>query len=199
MRSNFFRNFLLGLAAAITVVAAVPTHAASEVVLSYNGVYNTYTAVATGLTPASSPTDFLTLTGSATKTIRVVRAECTGVATAAGTNEIRAVKRSTANSGGTASTLTAAPLDSNLSAASAVAKSYTANPTTGTLVGNIGSALFTAGTTAAAASPALFTFGVGANYPVVLRGTSQVFALNGAATSFGSGTSLSCAVTWQEL
>lgn len=173
----------------------------SGIVISSPDRKATYSAVAVGLAPAASATDFLTVTGSASATVRILEAQCSGVSTAAATATVVGLVRSTANSAGTASTLTNVPLDSNSVAATAVAKSYTANPTTGTLVGNIRVASLTTGTAASSAvTPTLLSwrFGNSSDQEVVLRGTSQVFALNGNAASFSAGTALNCSVTWTE-
>lgn len=162
----------------------------------------TYSAVITGLAPAASATDFFTLTGSATTTVRVLEAGCDGTATAIGAKLVQALLRSTANSAGTSSAGTAVPYDSNNAAATATVLGYTANPTTGTGIGNIGAAVMQLNQTATAtyaARPLLFQFGQGQGMQeVVLHGVTQVFALNGAGASFPSGTSLNCHVVWTE-
>lgn len=200
MKMNRILSAVLLLAAA--ALAPIAADAQSQTVYSYSGVYPTYTAVAVGLVPAASATDFLTLTGSATKTVKVTRANCTGISTAAATALLVALKRSTADTAGTSTTLTAVPSDSNLAAATAVAKAYTANPTTGTLVGNLRAHYVTTSTAASSQVPielTPFEFGsFGANYPVVLRGVAQTFALNGNGASFSGGTTLACSVQWTE-
>jgi hypothetical protein len=161
----------------------------------------TYSAAFTGLSPAASATDFFTLTGSASVTVRIKSVECSGISTAAATATIVALRRSTANSAGTSSALTATKHDSQAAAASATALSYTANPTTGTLAGNLRAgklSTVTAASTALAAPTLRWIFGDSDAQDVVLRGTAEVFALNGAGASFSSGTALDCSVTWTE-
>lgn len=161
----------------------------------------TYSASIVGLSPAASATDFVTLTGSATATLRVLHAECSGISTANATATVEALVRSTANSAGTPSAMTAVPHDSNDPAASGSVTAYTANPTTGTLTGIVRAGKLTTVTAASTtvAQPVLaWDFGQGIGQEVVLRGTGQVFALNGAGASFTSGASLNCSVTWTE-
>jgi hypothetical protein len=163
----------------------------------------TYSAVVTGLAPAASATDFLTLTGSASATVRLTEISCSGVSTAAATQSIVGVLRSTADSAGTATTPTVVAADQNSPAASAVVKGYTANPTTGTLIGNIRGGFLstnTAASSAFASAPLTWRFGngPGAEQEVVLRGATQQFALNAAGVSFTSGASLNCHVVWTE-
>lgn len=162
----------------------------------------TYMATVKALAPAASATDFFTLTGSATTTVRVLSASCDGVSTAAATANVVALLRSTANATGTHSAPTAVPLDSNNAAATATVLAYTANPgTLGTLIGNIDTKSLTTNTAASSAflsQPTIFDFNAGDEQQVVLRGATQVFALNGAAASFTSGAALNCTVKWTE-
>ena len=161
----------------------------------------TYSAAFTGLTPAASATDFFTLTGSASVTVRIKSVECSGISTAAATATIVALRRSTANSAGTSTDLTETKHDTQAPTASATALSYTANPTTGTLAGNLRAGKLSTVTAASTAVPSqrlAWTFGDGDGQDVILRGTGEVFALNGNGASFSAGTSLDCSVTWTE-
>lgn len=168
----------------------------------------TYSAAFVALAPAASATDFLTITGSATKTVFVRSVSCSGISTAAATATINGVVRSTANTGGTAVTPSATaggqlvPHDSTASAATAAVAAYTANPTTGTLVGIVRSDKLTTTTAASSAvngQPLMvWRFGDNQDQSVVLRGATQVFALNGAGASFSAGTALNCSVEWIE-
>lgn len=89
-------------------------------------------------TPAATPTDLVTLTGSATTTIRVISLYLATQNTAAGSQIFLVIKRSTADTTGTFVTGTNVPLDSNDAAATAVCGHYTANPgALGTAVGTI--------------------------------------------------------------
>src|SRR5689334_4986236 len=94
-----------------------------------------YSAGILSLAPAASATDIFTITGSASKTIRVVEIALIGTQTTAGVVGIQLVKRSTANSAGTSSAPTVVPHDSASAAGTATVLAYTANPTTGNLVG----------------------------------------------------------------
>lgn len=162
----------------------------------------TYSISTMALAPAAATTDFLTLTGSATQNVWVISAGCSGVSTANATATIVALKRSTANAAGTSTAPTRVPHDSTDPAATATGLAYTANPTTGTLVGNLRAgklATNTAATSSTGNSGISWQFGGdGYSQPIVLRGTTQVFALNGAAGTFSAGTALDCWITWSE-
>jgi hypothetical protein len=158
----------------------------------------TYSASALAFTAANSATDIFTLTGSGTKTIYITKVTVSATQATAAVRDVVFLKRSTANSGGTASTLTAVPYDSAFSAATATARSYTVNPTTGNLVGNIGCYKLSIPTTTAVDLPQLnVVFGQDGPQPVVLRGTSEVFAVN--LNGVTSGTNLfSITIEWME-
>jgi hypothetical protein len=120
--------------------------------------------------------DIALLPGSGTKTIRVTRVEVS--LTTTGTAAIESVsllKRSTADTAGTSSAMTAVPHDSNFSAASAAPLSYTVAPTQGTLVGTLRGVLFNDQSASLPGSATwLWEFGTrnGAS-SIVLRGTAQ--------------------------
>ena len=134
-------KILAGLLALFTLAFCPAAYAGSygEVQLapSYKA---TYCASSAFFTPAASATDLAVINGSASKTIRVLKIFLNYKSTAAGSTDVEnflVIKRSAANSGGTATTLTNVPLNSTSASASAVAKNYTANPTPGATVGTI--------------------------------------------------------------
>ena len=147
----------------------------------------TYSAAITGLVPVTAATDIFTLTGSATKLVKVTRIAITGSTTLATMPilPIQLLKRSTADTSGTSTAPTIVPHDSNNAAATATVLAYTANPTTGTLVGVIRNyrmmlqfTPFTA-TDFPISLPYVEDFGVmRPAQPPILRGTAQVFAVN---------------------
>lgn len=162
----------------------------------------TYRAAVVALATAASATDFITISGSATKTVQVTRLECNGIASTAATPDIVVLKRSTANTTGTSTSPTATPLDSASPAATAVVKAYTVNPgALGTLIGNIGAVklpLPLAATGADLTRTAMLGIGVGPMQPVTLRGAAQSVALNGNAATLGTGAALDCTAEWVE-
>jgi len=152
----------------------------------------TYSAVAVAIAPAASATDVFTITGTASKTVRVLRVGISGTQTTAGMVNIVLAKRSTANSSGTSAAATAVPNDSGNAEATATVLSYTVNPTTGTLVGNVRAGMVLISGTASVAPNEMTVYDFG-NLPgqcIVLRGTAQVLAvnLNGVTVTGGSMT-----------
>lgn len=164
----------------------------------------TYHASITGLAPAASTTDFFTLTGSATAVVRVKYLECSGISTANANNLVTLLRRTTANTAGTATNPPAVPSDSNDTAATAVVAAYTANPTLGTTVANAfiragRLSTVTAATATVETTPPLFwAFGMQNDKEITLRGATQVLALNGAGVSFSAGAALNCDIEWIE-
>lgn len=201
---NHFRHALLAAGALLLASSLAPAGAVGPIQsqLQVYPQWNTYNATIASLTPAASATDFFTITGSATKVIYVRSIGCTGTSTAAASQVITELVRSTADSGGTSTGSPAAvPLDSNFPAATATVLAYTANPTTGTSVGSVNTGLLQTPAPASigAANGLFFSYlQKDGDQPIVLRGTSQVLALSAGGTSFASGTSLSCSVTWTE-
>lgn len=165
-----------------------------------DGAKATYTATINGLVSVASATDIFTLTGSATKKVRVTRVEVNGQQTTAASALIVLLKRSVANLTGTHSAPTIVPQDSGSAAATATVLAYTANPgTLGTLIGNIRNAwLFLAAPATTAATEKLaLDFGNRPAQAVVLNGIAEVFAINLNAATVTGGT-FNVTVEWSE-
>lgn len=196
------KTLVLASAAALALLAA-PASAQFQPTPSNPTTRITYRAAIIGLVPAATPTDILTISGSATKsTVVVDRIECSGFATTAGAMDIVAVKRSAINTGGTSTAPVKVPLDANNTLASgAVVAAYTVNPSTlGTAVGPIRADKFflpvAAGTLD---SKVTWDFGsVPYSRHVVLRGVGQVLAINLNGGALPAGTTVDCSVEWFE-
>jgi hypothetical protein len=162
-----------------------------------DGSKASYSMAAT-VTLAATATDVFTITGSASKTIRITQIQVSGIATTAISPIVVLAKRSTANTAGTSTAMTAVPHDSSSAAATATGLAYTANPTLGNLVGNIRSdRIVFPLTTVAGSGPQIWTFGERPSQAIVLRGTSQVLAVNLSSTTV-TGGSISCDIEWTE-
>jgi hypothetical protein len=187
--------------------AATPAVTATDtalVVTPLRHVRATYrAATTTNVVAAAGAAMFFVITGSGTKTIKVKKIGFGGATlTAVAYNSVVVEKWSTAPTGGTATTLTQVPLDSNFAAGTAtLCQVYTAAPTEGTLVGTIAAArdLFQATTAAAAGIPVTreFEFGKEESEQVVLRGSAQ-----GVSLAFGAApataVTLAVWVEWTE-
>lgn len=170
----------------------------APVVVTTRDAKATYSAVVYGLNVASSPTDIFTITGSASKTIKITDITFSATKTANGFGDVLLIKRSSADSGGTSSTAAAVPYDSANAAASATVRSYTANPSSlGTEVGKIAAHRYFYSGLSVAAPLLEFQFGNDNKQPVTLRGASEQLAvnLNGGTLS---GNLIDLYVEWTE-
>lgn len=160
----------------------------------------TYFAAANFTVAALVPTDFFTIAGSGTKTIKVRRIKISGVNTGNTNALINVIKRSVADTGGTSTVVTNVSADSTDSAATATVRSYTANPTLGTGVGTIDTRyLFFPGL--ASTNPAKtedFVFGTANDKAVTLRGTAEQLVLNFNGVTLGGTSTVSVMVEWTE-
>lgn len=160
-----------------------------------------YSSAVTTLTPPATPTDMVTIIGSATKTIRVLYIELFSTQTLSGTNTFFIVNRSAADTGGTSTTPTIVPWNSGSAAATSVVRQYTVNPAG--LGASVGTVMVAKITTPAAASLTndtyIFDFtrnGVASGF--VLQGAAQTLALNFNGAALPSGLAISVNVIWTE-
>jgi len=158
----------------------------------------TYGASITGASFAVANTDVFTITGSATKTIKIKHISLDGTQTTAGVVGILLIKRSTANSGGTSTVVTSGPFDSTSAAATAVVRQYTANPTVGTPVATLHSEKVFVSTTTGQPDELKFDFSnLTGMQEITLRGTNEVLAINLNGVSV-TGSSFNADITWTE-
>jgi hypothetical protein len=165
----------------------------------------TYLVVATGYTAYTTPTDLICLSGSATKTVSISQMYIGIQSTAAALQTVYFIKRSTANSGGTSTTLTPLTYDSSNAAATGVVTVYTAAPSVGSVVGNVRILLVASGVltgapgilslNAQALAPATFTT---FSSPVILRGMAESLCINYNGAALTSGFSAVYGVEWIE-
>src|SRR6202140_653033 len=144
-----------------------------------------YKAVAAVTLPATA-TDVSTISGSATKAVYVTGVYITGTQTTLGEVEAFVIKRSAANTGGTATNPSAIAMDSSDPAATAVVAAYSVNPAgLGAVIGSVARRLVPLGVAAGSVPGTAISFG-DKSKPVVLRGTSEFLALNlGGLTILG--------------
>ena len=150
-------------------------------------------------TTAASATDIFNFKGSSTKTIyirKIIWKQANYVSTTQ--HQVYLIKRSTANSGGTSSAITAVPLDSTFSSATASGVYYTANPTTGTSVGTLIHVTIIGSSSPINQNyPTLFDSTKGGS-PIVLRGTSESVSVNYNGVTDAVGTSAAVDIEWSE-
>lgn len=159
----------------------------------------TYFATGIGYTAYATPTDLFTISGAAGKVIRIVQMRLLAQSTTATYTTIHWIKRSTLNTGGTATQPTGFPMDSADAAHSAVINLYTAAPTTGTVIGR---QYHTSLTTLLTSAPSNFTANQIAtsgsiNKTITLR-PDESLCCNWNGAALPSGFTAGWDITWTE-
>lgn len=139
------------------------------------------------IVPAASATDVVEIIGSATTTVEITRVTIGGVQTTAGQVLVNLLRRSTADTVGTQTAQTIVPHQATDAAAIAVIKAYTANPTTGTLVGNVRSRRLPIGSATSLIPATVYEFGENTK-PLFLAGVAQTLCINLAGATVTGGT-----------
>lgn len=160
----------------------------------------TYGLFLPGVAPAANPTDVLVIAGSATKIIRVKSILLAGTATAAANVIARLIRRSAANTGGTASAPVGVTRDTSNDAGTAALQLYSANPTAlGAAVGNVdGGRLNLAPAANGDIDRLLFQYSWQRDQAFVLRGASQFLCLNFNGDAWPAGGVLDISIMWTE-
>lgn len=173
--------------------------------VSSDGYKATYRYAVQAFSMVATPTCFLLIQGSATKTIRIKLVKIGGVATAAGNMQCQASRWSSAGTIGTAvlTGITAVKHDGNDAGASAVVSTVgTANYTTqGTGYATILSAdriQFSAAGSGLVFNPVILDFSTRQDKAFVLRGTSDFFALSGNGSAIPAGGVIDITVETEE-
>lgn len=151
---------------------------------------------------AASATDVFDIFGAVGVTTVVTRITTHGIATSANQADVLVLRRTTANSGGSRTVMTAVPSDLSIrTPALSIPGVYTANPTVGTLLGAVGRAYIPLATASTGGdtshdwnfmSPPPFQ-GRG----IFLSGPTQGLVLNLNGVSINGGA-LSIEVEWYE-
>ncbi len=199
LRSYFLAGAAILGTSALAVNAQVPgvnSTLASVFTLAYDNstMMPTYAATVAAAPAVASQTDMCSLYGSASKTIKVRRIWFSNVPTAAVTEPIAIVKRTTAATGAGAAMTVGSYDSSNPATSSAKAEVWTAAPTVGTL-GAVISDLPYAFPLLGVKDPVLLTYGE-LGQPIVLRGVAQSVNINLNAITL-TGT-VGCTFEWTE-
>jgi len=167
--------------------------------VNHEGLLPTYSVAVTGVTPAATATDVVILSGSATRIIKVRRVILGGAATSASAFVMNLVRRSTAATGGTATTPTPIRRDTTEQAATAEVQQFSANPSAvGTAVGTLQSVRVNLGALATPNPPFDRSFGDLTTEPILLRGASEFLAVDFAGASIPGGMVFDYTIIWTE-
>lgn len=166
--------------------------------INSEGTLPTYNAGVVAFTPIATPTDIWKI-AFVTNVVRVTRISISGMATAAATVDIQLIRRSTANTGGTTTTITASKNDANDGAPSATVMYYSAgaNPTTGTSAGIVRAEKLNLGA-AGAAGKIVWDFSTRNSKGILLRTAAQELVINWGGAAVPAGTVLDIDVEWTE-
>ena len=172
---------------------------------STDGSVATYRAGKVTATPVATPTAWLRIKGSATKTVRIRKIAVSGIATSAGNMEIVVDKNSTTGTDNGSTVWTAqtlAPLDSENDAASAVVEVLTGanQDALGTSLGKLaaGRVCVSADGSGVYVAPFELDFGTGGQQAIVLRGATQNVTVGFNGDAVPSGGKLDFFVEWTE-
>lgn len=186
------------LFSSITNFPATQTISGTINSIPVDGNKATYSAAFVALAGGSITTDLVNLSGSASKTIRIVRLTFSATQTTAAMRDILLIKRSTANNGGASSNASIVPNDSTSVAATAIFKGYTTNAgSLGTAVGTMRAWKSFISTTAAAPTIYEWKAGEGPSQAIILRGANESLSLNLNAVA-SAGLSADVWVEWTE-
>lgn len=153
-----------------------------------------------GMTPAATATDVLTISGSATKTIRIRQVVISGIASSAGNIPIVIHRRTTDNTGGTSTTPTPAQRDGSDDTATAVVRQYSANPSAlGTSLGPIdGGRLAIPTATSGQLDRFVAQYSWLNEKAPTLRSATDFFAINLNGATLPTGLALDIGIWWTE-
>ena len=154
------------------------------------------------LASALTATDIFTITGAAGVVSTPKRLIISGIATAATSAVVALIKRTTANTGGTSSTITGVYRDgATTETAKSTVLSYTANPTTGTATaptgGTIATLIVPLGTASAPVAATVIDLAANGLQDLTLRSATDVLAVNLGGVTI-AGSSISITVEWME-
>lgn len=190
---NTNQSFYAGALSAVGTVLDTTTPLPTPTAL----INASYMAASAPFTPGASPQDVFSITGSATRAVRVLGIGLSTIQTTAGMNAWSLVKRSTANSGGTSVAVAAVPTDKTQPGASATVLQYTGNPTAGTLVGGIWNGRIPSPVAASAVVIPHVWINL-ERMTVLLSGVGDVLAWNFGGAALPPGLSVQACVWWTE-
>lgn len=159
----------------------------------------TYSAAVDAYPGYALATDIVSITGSATKTIKIINIRISGFATGNNVVQVDLIKRSTADTGGTPTTLTAVPWDSSGPAATATIVSYASAPSLGALVGPLCACQVEIPAKAGVGGYiTAWDFNKDGMSPVILHGPNEIVALNFVGVTPPAGGAFNITFEWIE-
>lgn len=180
----------------------IGANTAGQLFVLTEGQKATYSCAINAHAPAATPTDWFTIQGSASKTVRITRLTIAFRATAGNQYRASLIKYSVFLTGGTPATPTIVPHDSANVAATAVIQTWAGGlPTPGIPVGKIADDSIPVG---ALGTPiydnqtCMYDFGIRNGQSIVLHGIAQYLAINSAGVALPAGLVADVRVEWTE-
>ncbi len=147
----------------------------------------------------TTTTDFINITGSNSKTIRITEIRFSATQTTAGVVAVCLQKRSTLNTGGTPSTLFAVPNDSASAPATAVVTYYASTPVAGVSIGLVrNSKVLVPVPAGTSAQEIVWTFGDRPSQALVLRGAAENVSISLVFAGTLTGATVAASIEWTE-
>ncbi len=174
------------------------TDRAGAIYHNHEGLLPTYSVSAAGITPAATATDVVILSGSASRLVKLRRILVGGAATAASVFVFNLNRRSTAASGGTATTPTPVRRDTRDQAATAVVQQFSANPSAvGTDAGLLLAIRHSLGALATPGVSSQFLLGDNTEESIALQ-NGEFLAINFGGAAIPSGMVFDYTLVWTE-
>ena len=159
--------------------------------------FKTYSASVVGYNPPALPTDIMSISGIDLAQVRIYRISVSGTATTAGSLNFSLIKRSSLNTAGTPTALTAVPHDSLDPAAAAVVQTYGSNPNLGQTVGHVRGTKVHVPVAGSFEAQLDFAFGQ-EDKPLILNNSTEQLSLNLNGLALPLGTSIAMDIEWAE-
>lgn len=197
--ANTVERQLIVVADPLTAANVANVTAAGALNINVEGQKATY-GTGASFAVAASATLVWTITGSASKTVRLIEVGFSSTtATAAQYLDVQLIKYSSAATGGTPVAETVVPLDANFAAGTATVNHYTANGTPGTALAPIRSLRYFSALTGTAAPTTwiVWRFGQGPDSCPILRGVAQQIGISQATGGANAGSADVYAI-WSE-
>lgn len=159
----------------------------------------TYRCTTIQYTVPATPTDMITIAGSASKTIRINKIRMYATQTIAANDRFYLIKRSAADTTGTFVADTGFPIDSGSAVVTATIGHYTANPGgLGAAVGTVDNPIINVVPATAGIQPTYNLYDVSTDQPITLRGTAQNLALNFNGAALPAALTVQLMIEWTE-
>jgi hypothetical protein len=203
--SSTFNQFIVDPATGYAVnVAPGSTLTQTALLVSSDGAKATYEYGVARFAQVATPTAFVVIKGSATKTVRIKKIRVAGVATAQGNMQIQFQRWSDAGTIGSAAltALTAVKHDTGSAAATcSVSTVGTANWTTagtGSTIPFLCDTIFFGVVATGVVTPNEFNFATRQDQALILRGTSDWIILSGNGSAIPSGGVIDISIELEE-